>query len=83
VVSSAPSDPDRSIFFRNTCEDEAAEPVTCASFIGDYNGLVVDSLDRVHSVWTDMRRGVGTIGTPPETVNTQDAFYSRVPPPGP
>jgi hypothetical protein len=77
VVSSAPSDPDRSIFFRRQCPDEAS--VTCASFIGDYNGLAVDSNNDVHSIWTDMRRAVGTTG-----LNTQDAFYSRQPtPPGP
>lgn len=84
VVSSAPSDPDRSVFFRTPCVDEPGTPVTCASFIGDYNGLVVDSNDQVHSVWTDMRRSVGTIGDPPVAVNTQDAFYSRQPaPPAP
>lgn len=80
VVSSVPSDPDRSIFFRRRCP-EPGEPRTCASFIGDYNGLVVDSSDQVHSAWTDMRRPVTG---PPLPLNTQDAFYARQPtPPGP
>jgi hypothetical protein len=91
AVSSAPSDPNRSIFFRarvGGCFD-------CATFIGDYNGLVVDSQDRIHSTWTDMRRTVATVprpvgcgtGTNPPCTNVnlkiEDAFYARVPPPTP
>jgi hypothetical protein len=77
VVSSDPSDPNNSLFFRA----RAAACFNCATFIGDYNGLVVDSEDQVHSIWTDMRR-VAPTGFPARTV--QDAFYARQPiPPGP
>jgi len=77
VVSSAPSDPNNSLFFR------AGAPgcVNCSTFIGDYNGLVVDSNDQVHSIWTDMRR-IAPAGFPARTV--EDAFYARQPtPPAP
>jgi len=81
VVNSAPSQPDNSLFFRAG----ATGCMNCATFIGDYNGLVVveDQVHgiQVHSMWTDMRRTAPT-GFPPRTV--QDAFYARQPtPPGP
>lgn len=69
VVSQEPSNPDESIFFRarvEGCEN-------CATFIGDYNGLDIDSAGRVHGVWTDMRRPV----TPAPALHTQDAYYAR------
>lgn len=68
TVSQTPSNPDLSIFFQARvpgCE-------TCATFIGDYNGLDVDALNRSHGVWTDMRRSV--LGTP---LKAQDAFYAQ------
>jgi hypothetical protein len=70
VVSQAPSNPDNSLFFRAGapgCEG-------CATFIGDYNGIAVDMLNRVHGVWTDMRRPV----SPPQNMRTvEDAYYAR------
>jgi hypothetical protein len=77
VVSSALSHPNNSLFFL------AGVPgcVTCTTFIGDYNGLVVDRNGEVHSAWTDMRRPAPA-PFPPRTV--QDAFYSKQPtPPAP
>jgi len=75
-VSSAPSDPNESLFFRAlipTCPN-------CATFIGDYNGLDVGPDGKVHSVWTDMRRNAPA-PFPPRKV--EDAFYASVPAPGP
>jgi hypothetical protein len=77
VVSSAISHPNNSLFFL------AGVPgcVTCATFIGDYNGLAVDRNGQVHSTWTDMRRSAQA-PFPARTV--QDAFYARQPtPPAP
>ena len=64
-VDTALSDPDHSLWFRagvSGCEQ-------CSTFIGDYNGLAIDSLGRTHLVWADMRRTttvpqVGQTGTP-------------------
>jgi hypothetical protein len=74
LVSSAPSHPNNSLFFR------AGVPgcVNCATFIGDYNGLAVDSNGDAHSVWTDMRRNAGP---PFPSRAVQDAFYARQPTP--
>ena len=74
-LSGAPSDPNNSLFFRRPCVADA--PPTCALFIGDYNGLAIDSNSRIHGVWTDMRRGFPTAATDPKT---QDAYYARRPP---
>lgn len=67
-LSQQPSNPDQSIFFRARVEG----CLDCATFIGDYNGLDVDSSMRAHGVWTDMRRPV--LGT---SLNAEDAFYAR------
>jgi len=77
VVSSAISRPNNSLFFLAG----AAGCVTCATFIGDYNGLAVDSAGQVHSAWTDMRRSAPA---PFPARKVQDAFYARQPtPPAP
>jgi len=76
TVSSAPSHPNNSLFFAAGVMGCA----TCATFIGDYNGLTVDVNGQVHSTWTDMRRPAPA-PFPPRMV--QDAFYARQPPPGP
>jgi hypothetical protein len=76
VVSSAPSDPNDSLFFRAGvvgCMD-------CATFIGDYNGLDVGPDGKVHSMWTDMRRDAPS---PFPDRRVEDAFYASVPPPSP
>lgn len=46
----------------------------CSRFIGDYNGIAIDSLGRTHVVWTDMRRVTTAIG---RTGAPEDAFYAR------
>lgn len=76
VVSSVASDPNDSLFFRAG----VAGCVGCATFIGDYNGLDVGPDDKVHSMWTDMRRSAPA-PFPPRRV--EDAFYASVPAPGP
>jgi hypothetical protein len=67
VVSQAPSNPDNGFIFRAGVPD----CFNCETFIGDYNGLAIDTLGRVHGVWTDMRRTRAPFG------NVQDAFYAR------
>ena len=57
VVSSAPSDPNDSLFFVSN----APGCTTCATFIGDYNGLAVDIVPLVPSSkcdanWTGITR---------------------------
>ena len=70
VVSQAPSNPDNSLFFRAGSQAEGCEG--CATFIGDYNGIAVDTSGRVHGVWTDMRRALTLDGR-----TVEDAFYAR------
>jgi hypothetical protein len=73
VVSSAPSEPDRDLLFGDECPDNETD--TCSAFIGDYNGLAVDSNGNAHSVWTDLRRGFPG----PGDLKAQDAFYAKQP----
>jgi hypothetical protein len=71
-IDTALSDPDHSIWFRAGvpgCEQ-------CSRFIGDYNGLAMDTLGRAHGLWTDTRRSVSV----PElgrTGKTEDVGYAR------
>jgi hypothetical protein len=74
VVSSQNSNPNNSLFFAAGAPDCQF----CATFIGDYNGLAVDSTGKVHSVWTDMRRNAAA---PFPARAVEDAFYARVPAP--
>jgi hypothetical protein len=69
IISQQTSNPDQDLWFPAgvpQCEN-------CSVFIGDYNGLDVDTLGRAHGVWTDMRREVVA------GLRTQDAFYARRP----
>jgi hypothetical protein len=69
TISQQPSNPDQDLWFPAGvagCEN-------CSLFIGDYNGLDVDTLGRAHGVWTDMRREIVA------GLRTQDAFYARRP----
>jgi hypothetical protein len=71
-ASTALSDPDHSLFFRAGvagCEE-------CSTFIGDYNGLAMDSLGRIHATWADMRR-VATVPQLGRTGTPGDVFYAR------
>lgn len=74
VVSSQNSNPNNSLFFRA----KATDCFDCATFIGDYNGLAVDSNGNAHSVWTDMRRNAAA---PFPNRAVQDAFYAKQPTP--
>lgn len=71
-VSTELSDPDHSVWFRARVDG----CFSCATFIGDYNGLAIDSLGRTHIVWTDMRRTV-TVPQLGRTNKTQDVGYAR------
>ena len=67
VISQAPSNPDQDLWFGAGvpgCE-------FCSTFIGDYNGLTIDTLSRTHGVWIDMRQPL--IGD----LRNQDAYYAR------
>jgi hypothetical protein len=71
-VDTAPSDPDHSIWFRagvTGCEE-------CSRFIGDYNGLAIDSLGRSHVIWADMRR-TATVPELGRTGKPGDVDYAR------
>lgn len=74
-ASTAPSDPDHSLWFR---PDPGAAPGCdeCSLFIGDYNGLAMDSQGRIHATWADHRRAatVAALGT---TGTVSDVFYAR------
>ncbi len=67
-----PSDPDHALWFRAEvpgCEE-------CSLFIGDYNGLAMDSQGRVHATWADHRR-VATVAALGGTGTVGDVFYAR------
>jgi hypothetical protein len=54
----------------------------CNEFHGDYTGLAVDSLDRVHVVWTGLNRRATSTQVDPYTGGlhdgyVQDAMYAR------
>ena len=72
TVSTAQSDADHSVWFQAGiagCE-------TCSRFIGDYIGADIDTLGRVHVLWTDMRRSL-SIPALGRTGKAQDAEYAR------
>lgn len=71
-IDSGLSDPEHSVWFRAN----VAGCAQCATFIGDYNGLAIDTLGRTHLVWTDMRR-VFTFAPLARTGAAQDIFYAR------
>jgi hypothetical protein len=59
-----------------------AEGKDCNAFHGDYTGLAVDSLDRVHVVWTGLNRLDASLQRDPYTGGphdgyVQDAMYAR------
>jgi hypothetical protein len=54
----------------------------CAVFHGDYTGLAVDSLDRVHITWTGLNRFESSLQRDPYVGGphdgyAQDAMYAR------
>ncbi len=59
-----------------------AEGKDCNNFDGDYTGLAVDSLDRVHVVWTGLNRHavspqIDVYTGQPHDGYAQDAMYAR------
>jgi hypothetical protein len=66
------SDPDHSLWFRA----HAPDCDECATFIGDYNGLAIDSLGRTHIVWTDLSRSM-TLTQLNRTGAPSEPFYAR------
>ena len=66
-VDSALSNPNDAFVGPNSCGN-------CETFIGDYNGLVIDSLGRTHIAWTDYSRTETAFGL---TAAPGDAFYAR------
>jgi hypothetical protein len=72
TVSTAQSDADHSVWF----QAGIARCETCSRFIGDYIGADIDTLGRVHVLWTDMRRSL-SIPALGRTGKAQDAEYAR------
>jgi hypothetical protein len=72
TVSTAQSDADHSVWF----QAGAADCPTCSRFIGDYIGADIDTLGRVHVLWTDMRRSL-SVPALGRTGKAQDAEYAR------
>ena len=71
TLSTADSQANTSIWFRAN----ATDCNICATFIGDYNGVVIDSLGRTHAAWTDMSRLAEIPGF--RAGAPQDAYYAR------
>ena len=46
----------------------------CNEFHGDYTGLAVDSLDRVHVVWTGLNRHATSTQLDPYTGDLHDGY---------
>lgn len=67
-LDTAPSNPNNAFWFAA----HASGCDRCSYFIGDYQGMAMDSLGRAHVVWTDMRRD---IGNPPRKAS--DIEYAR------
>ncbi|HSE42627.1 MAG TPA: sialidase family protein [Acidobacteriota bacterium] len=67
-VSNQSSDPEKGNRF--------GYPDCLATFIGDYNGIDIDSKGGAHLFWTDIRRG-NSPGDPENTFD-QDAYFARV-----
>ncbi len=72
-VSTKPSNPTRSVFFK------AKTPgcFACSTFIGDYNRLAFGSDGVAHVTWTDMRRPYPKANKPPQYL--QFLFYRQMP----
>ncbi|HYG71681.1 MAG TPA: sialidase family protein [Actinomycetota bacterium] len=71
-VSSQPSDPTHSVFFKAGVKGCHA----CATFIGDYNRLAYGPDGRIHAAWTDMRRRYHGAEAPRFL---QFVFYAQLP----
>lgn len=67
-VDTASSNPNNSAWFSSG----VSGCFRCTFFIGDYQGMTMDSLGRAHIVWTDMRRVY-----PNTTFKVHDIEYAR------
>ncbi len=67
-VDTAPSNPNNAFWFTAGTPD----CFRCTLFIGDYQGMAMDSLGRAHMVWTDMRRTMASLGR-----KAHDIEYAR------
>lgn len=72
-VSTTPSDPTRSVFFKAKVKGCFA----CATFMGDYNRLAFGPDGVAHVTWNDMRRPYPKAEKPP--LYFQFIFYTRIP----
>ena len=72
-VDSGLSNPNNSLWFRAHVEGCDL----CSLFIGDYNGMAIDSLGRTHIVWTDMRRIAVVPALGNRTGAPSEVFYAR------
>lgn len=72
-VSTAPSNPTRSVFFK--AKEQGC--YACATFIGDYNRIAFGSDGVAHATWTDMRRPFRRAQNPPQ--HLQFIFYRSIP----
>ena len=71
-LSTTPSDPTRSVFFKA----KARHCFACATFIGDYNRIAFGSDGVANVVWTDMRR-IYAAGDNPNR-HLQFVFFRRL-----
>jgi len=71
-VSTTPSNPTRSVFFKA----KAAGCFACSTFIGDYNRVAFGSDGVAHVTWTDMRRPYPKASNPPQYL--QFIFYTKL-----
>lgn len=73
AVHSALSDPNKQRWFSAATGGKTL-------FIGDYNGLAVDSTGKAHMNWTDLRRNVAAfLQRPPNRIGGQNIFYRSIP----
>jgi hypothetical protein len=72
-VSTTPSNPTRSVFFKA----KEVGCYTCATFMGDYNRMAFGSDGVAHVAWNDMRRPFPRAKNPPQFL--QFIFYRSIP----
>jgi hypothetical protein len=72
-MSTAPSNPTRSVFFKA----KAPGCFMCATFMGDYNRIAYGSDGAAHVTWTDMRKPLRNAKNPPQYL--QFIFYAQIP----
>jgi hypothetical protein len=71
-VSTAPSNPTRSVFFKA----KVTGCFACATFMGDYNRMAYGPDGVAHVTWTDMRKLWAKADNPPQYL--QFIFYTQI-----